>query len=286
MHLALAVVLSVAIGLSLGLLGGGGSILTVPILVYVLGLDAKPAIAMSLLVVGIASLAALVPHALAQRVRFGTGGAFGLASMATAFLGGRVAHAIPSGVLLLAFAGTMLVTALAMLRGRPRAAGEPAQPRWGRVAVSGAGIGLLTGILGAGGGFLIVPALVLFCGMDIVTSVATSLFVIAMNSFAGFAGYLGTVSVDLRVAGLMSAAAVGGSLLGARWAGRVRPAALRRGFARFVLAMGVFMVGRQTSITIGAIALVIALTAAWMFPRSTPATLHHPLHHTRTGAKT
>jgi hypothetical protein len=243
--LAAALVLSLAIGVSLGLLGGGGSILTVPILVYVLGLDAKPAIATSLLVVGVTSAAAVVPHAIARRVAFGVGASFGAASMASAFLGGRIAHAIPSAALLGAFAIVMLVTGLAMLRGRRAQPGAGAMRPWGRVVLSGLAVGLLTGILGAGGGFLIVPALVLLCGLCMTDAVATSLFVIAINCAAGFAGHVGTVTIDWRLAGLVSLAAVAGSVLGARWAGRVRPDLLRKGFAWFVLAMGVFMVLRQ-----------------------------------------
>jgi len=253
-HTAAALVLSLAIGVSLGLLGGGGSILTVPILVYVIGLDAKPAIATSLLVVGITSAAALVPHARAGRVSFGTGAVFGAVSMVGAFVGSRAAHFVPSGALLVAFALMMLVTGVAMLRGRGLAAAPASERPWGRIVASGAGIGLLTGVIGAGGGFLIVPALVLLCALPMTNAVATSLFVIAVNSFAGFAGYVGCVPVDLRLAGLMTLAGVIGSVVGAKFAGRVRPESLRRGFAWFVLAMGVLMVARQTSLAVGALA--------------------------------
>jgi uncharacterized membrane protein YfcA len=264
---AVALALSVAIGVSLGLLGGGGSILTVPILVYVLGLDARPAIATSLLVVGVTSASALLPHAAARRVAFGTGANFGAASMAGAFLGGKVAYLVPSRLLLVGFAAMMLVTGLAMLRGRRSC--EPADgPRgWLRIDAIGVGVGLLTGTLGAGGGFLIVPALVLLGGLPVRSAVGTSLLVIALNSFAGFAGYVGTVAIDWRLAGLVSAAAVLGSLVGARLCLRIRPEALRRGFAWFVVGMAVLMIGRQTSWATGAaalgIAVVVAAVAAW-----------------------
>ena len=124
--LLLGLVLSLAFGLSLGLLGGG-SILTLPILVYVLGLEARPAIATSLLVVGVTSLAALLPQAGAGQVKFGVGLAFGAASVLGAFAGGRLGHHLPVGVLLVAFALVMLVTGLAMLRGRGEA--RSASPR-------------------------------------------------------------------------------------------------------------------------------------------------------------
>jgi len=137
------------------------------------------------------------------------------------------------------------------------------------VALSGIGIGMLTGIIGAGGGFLIVPALVLLLGLPITSAVATSLFVIAMNSFAGFAGYAGSVAIDLRLASMISLAAVAGSVLGARLAGKIHPESLRRGFAWFVLGMGVFMVGKQTSILGGAIGLAVAAAGVLVVRRRT-----------------
>ena len=272
MSLAVALALSLAIGIALGLLGGGGSILTVPILVYVIGLDAKPAIATSLLVVGVTSASALVPHAAARRVSFGTGATFGVASMAGAFAGGRVAHLVPSSVLLVTFALTMLVTGLAMLRVRPFGGAEHRPRSWGRIGAAGVGIWLLTGVIGAGGGFLIVPALVMLGGLPFASAVATSLFVIALNSLAGFAGYVGTVPIDWHLATLISTAGVLGSLLGARLLGRIPPEVLRRGFAWFVLAMAALMIGHHTSWVAGAAASVVAVAGALaVHPRRTTA---------------
>jgi len=217
----LAMVLALGIGVSLGLLGGGGSILTLPVLVYVLGMEAKQAIATSLLVVGITSAAAVIPHARAGRVNVRIGLAFGAASMGGAFAGGRVAHFLPSAALLLAFALMMLVTGLAMLRGRAtNVAQEGARP-WGRIIVVGIAIGLLTGVIGAGGGFVIVPALALLCGLPMTHAVATSLLVIALNSLAGFAGSVANVTFDLRTAAFMTGASVVGSVAGAFAAGRI-----------------------------------------------------------------
>lgn len=250
MTIFLALSLSLLIGLSLGLLGGGGSILTVPILVYALGMDAKRAIATSLLVVGITSIAAVVPHARAGRVQWRTGVIFGVAGMTGAYGAGLVAHFIPATVLLIAFAAMMLVTAIAMMRGRraPSGASESGEPKALPVAkVLGEGlvVGAVTGLVGAGGGFLVVPALVLLGGLPMSTAVGTSLVVIVMKSFAGFAGYLGHVDVDWNLAGLVSASAVVGSIVGGKLAGRVPQEALRRGFAWFVVAMGTFMMARQ-----------------------------------------
>jgi hypothetical protein len=267
----LALVLAVGIGVSLGLLGGGGSILTLPILVYVLGMEAKQAIATSLLVVGVTSAAALVPHARAGRVNVRIGLAFGASSMAGAFVGGRVAHFLPSGALLLAFALMMLVTGLAMLRGRGASAALVGKRPWGRILVVGVGIGLLTGVIGAGGGFVIVPALALLCGLSMSEAIATSLLVIALNSFSGFAGSIGHVTLDFRVAALITAASVVGSIAGAFAAGRVPEAALRRAFAWLVLAMAAFMLWRQTSTLWGLAAIAAAIGGAWLFRRRTTA---------------
>jgi uncharacterized protein len=248
--LALGIALAVLIGLSLGLLGGGGSILTVPILVYVLGLPAHEAIATSLLVVGVTSLAALVPHARKGRVRWQMGALFGAASMVGAYAAGRAAKLIPAVVLLLLFGGMMLVTAVAMMRkGSGDATHDP--PSEARklpyflIALEGLLVGAFTGLVGAGGGFLVVPALLLLGRLPMRQAVATSLMVITMKSFAGFAGYLSTTLIDWKLAAMVTAAAVAGSFLGANFAGRVRQDLLRRGFAWFVVTMAVFILAQE-----------------------------------------
>lgn len=245
---ALVVAASLLVGVTLGLLGGGGSILTVPLLVYLAGLDAKQAIATSLFVVGVTSLAALVPHARARRVRWKAGLLFGAFSMAGAYGGGRIAAYVPGAALLIAFALMMLATAVAMLR-KSRRGGEPEPPHRGqplrRVAVEGLAVGAVTGLVGSGGGFLVVPALVLLGGLPMGTAVGTSLLVIAMNSFAGLAGHLSGVRIDWGLALMVTAAAVAGSVVGARFAGRIPQAALRRAFGWLVVVMGVFVLARQ-----------------------------------------
>lgn len=244
--IALAVVLAVLVGVSLGLLGGGGSILAVPLLVYVAGMDAKEAIATSLLVVGTTSAVALIAHARAARVRWRTGLLFGAAGMAGAYAGGRIAEFIPGTVLLVAFALMMLATAAAMIRGR-RTPDKPAHTELPvvRVLVDGVVVGLVTGLVGAGGGFLIVPALVLLGGLPMPVAVGTSLLVIAMKSFAGLAGYLASVQIDWPVALAVTAAAVLGSLVGSRLTGVVPPEKLRTGFGWFVIAMGLLILLQQ-----------------------------------------
>ena len=281
----LALVLAVGIGVSLGLLGGGGSILTLPILVHVLGMEAKQAIATSLLVVGVTSAAAMVPHARAGRVNARIGLAFGASSMAGAFVGGRSAHLLPSGALLVSFAIMMLVTGLAMLRGRAANAAIVGSRPWGRILLVGVGIGLLTGVIGAGGGFVIVPTLVLLCGLSMPEAIGTSLLVIALNSFSGFAGSIAHVAIDVRVATLVTTASVVGSIGGAFAAGRVREILLRRVFAWLVLVMAAFMLWRQTSASWGLAAALAAVIGAWIVRRPAAAASKSEICEQRTQTK-
>ncbi len=244
---ALALVLSLFIGVALGLLGGGGSILTTPILIYALGVETKPAIATSLIVVGVTSLAAVVQHARAGNVVWKTGLVFGVSGMVGAYLGGYVAAWVPETVLLLLFAAMMLATAVAMFRGRK--APDPDAPHadhalW-KVVGEGIVVGVVTGLVGAGGGFLVVPALALLGGLPMPKAIGTSLLVIAMKSFAGYLGHAAHVTVDLQLAALVSVAAVIGSFGGSALASSVPPEALRKGFAGFVLVMACFVLFQQ-----------------------------------------
>ncbi|WP_207946786.1 sulfite exporter TauE/SafE family protein [Actinomadura sp. 7K507] len=242
MTLAMTLLASLAIGISLGLLGGGGSILTVPILVYVAGAEVKQAIAMSLFVVGATSVAGVLPHARTGRVRWRTGLLFGGAGMAGAYAGGRLAAFIPGGVLLAAFAVMMAVTAVAMLRSRPAPTGGHVDRPLLRILAEGVTVGLVTGLVGAGGGFLVVPALVLLGGLPMPVAVGTSLLVIAMKSFAGLAGHLAGIHIDWPLTLAVTGAAVLGGLAGSGLAGRIDPERLRQVFGWFVLVMAVFVV--------------------------------------------
>ncbi|WP_405093903.1 sulfite exporter TauE/SafE family protein [Micromonospora sp. NBC_01392] len=253
---------AVLIGVSLGLLGGGGSILAVPLLVYVAGLPAKEAIATSLLVVGATSAVGVLPHARAHRVRWRTGLIFGAAGMTGAYAGGRLAGFVPAGVLLTAFALMMLATAAAMIRGRRPVEGRPTPRELPtlRVILDGVVVGLVTGLVGAGGGFLVVPALALLGGLPMPVAVGTSLVVIAMKSFAGLAGYLSSVRIDWTLAAAVTVAAIVGSLLGGRLAGRIPEHVLRLSFGWFVVAMGGFVLARQLPPLAG-LGLVILVAA-------------------------
>jgi uncharacterized protein len=265
--IALTVGLAVFVGISLGLLGGGGSILTVPLLAYVAGLDPKQAIATSLLVVGVTSAVGAVTHARADRVRWKVAAVFGAAAMAGAYAGGRLAHFIPGNVLLIAFSLIMIFAAMAMLRGRKDIGDESA----GRLPVAkivllGATVGLISGLVGAGGGFLLVPALALLGGLPMPAAIGTSLVVISMQSFAGFAGHLSGEAIDWKLAGMVTAAAVVGSVIGGRLTDYMEPATLRRAFGWFVLAMAALVLAKEANIWIGvAVAIVAAIAGAMAF---------------------
>lgn len=269
--LVLTLLAAVLVGLALGVLGGGGSILTVPILVYLAGQEPKQAIAMSLFVVGVTSVVGAVSHARAGRVRWRTGLVFGAAGMAGAYGGGRLAELVPGTWLLVGFAVMMIATAVAMIRGRGD--GTPARPcaelPVARVIAEGLAVGAVTGLVGAGGGFLVVPALALLGGLPMAVAVGTSLVVIAMKSFAGLAGYLATVHIDWKLAALVTVAAVAGSLIGGRLAGRIPEAVLRKGFGWFVLVMGGFVLAGQLPAVAWVVPVLLATGAggAWLIGR-------------------
>ncbi|AFM15832.1 putative permease [Mycolicibacterium chubuense NBB4] len=252
--IALTVALAVLVGVSLGLLGGGGSILTVPLLAYVAGMDVKHAIATSLLVVGATSAVGAISHARAGRVQWRTGLVFGAAGMVGAYGGGLLGRFLPDTVLMITFAAIMIATALAMLRGRKDSASTARSLPVAKALPLGIAVGLITGIVGAGGGFLIVPALALLGGLPMPIAVGTSLVVIALNSLAGLAGHLSSASMDWRLAALITAAAVAGALIGSRLTSVVDPNALRKGFGVFVLAMSVVVLWQEAGAAVGAVA--------------------------------
>jgi uncharacterized membrane protein YfcA len=254
----IAAVLAVFIGMAVGLLGGGGSILTTPLLVYVAGFDPKEAITASLFVVAITSIFGLIGHARAGRVIWKTGVLFGVAGMVGAFIGGQIGSRLPGIVLLVAFAIMMGVTAVAMIRGRKQVAGKSHGGRpIVRILIDGLVVGLVTGLVGAGGGFLVVPALVLLGGLAMPNAVATSLLVVAMKSIAGFFGYAlsfggGSVvqwnpeiQLDWPVILIVTGAAIIGALIGSRLVGLIHPDLLRKIFGWFVLVMAVFILVQE-----------------------------------------
>lgn len=238
----LGFLLAALVGLSLGLLGGGGSILTVPILVYALGFEAKTAIAMSLPIVGATSLAGALGHWRAGNVRPRTALLFGLAAMAGAFLGARLAVFLSGALQLAILAVVMLAAAVSMFRGRigERPAGAGTAPALAPLLAIALGVGVLTGVVGIGGGFLVVPALVLLARVPMQQAVGTSLLVIAMNSAAGAAGYVGQVAVPWGFMAAFTAVAILGGLAGTALVRFVPQAGLKRAFALFLVGVGLF----------------------------------------------
>ncbi len=245
----IALALAALVGVSLGLLGGGGSILTVPILTYVLGMPPREAIAASLFIVGATSAVSMIGHAKAGRVRWKAGLLFGVAGMAGAFAGGILGGLIPGAILMVLFAVMMIVTATAMIRGRKNQAAKSSTaehtPALARILLDGFLVGIATGLVGAGGGFLIVPALNLLGGLPMAIAVGTSLLVITMKSFAGLSGYLFSVQLNWPIVLAFTATAIAGSFAGVALAGRVPERALRKGFGIFVLVVGAFVLVQE-----------------------------------------
>lgn len=240
----LGLALAAVVGLSLGLLGGGGSILTVPIFVYVLGMDAKPAIAMSLAVVGTTSLFGAVRHWRIGNIQLRLALMFGGIAMAGTYLGTHLAAFVSGTVQLVLFAMVMLGAAVLMLRNKqPALAKSPERTNSansiGLVAAAGIAVGILTGLVGVGGGFLIVPALVLFAKLPMKQAVGTSLVVIAMTAASGFAGYLGHVAIDWGMLAAFTLVAILATLAGTFLVRYISPHVLRRSFAVLLLVMSV-----------------------------------------------
>lgn len=236
----LAAILALLIGVTLGLLGGGGSILTVPVFVYVLGIESKRAIAMSLPVVGLAALVGVARHARLGNIDLRTALLFGLAAMTGAYAGARVAQFLLGPVQLALFALVMLAAAVSMLRNAklPEDADAARRASWGKLMPIGLGVGMVTGLVGAGGGFLIVPALVLLGRVPMRQAIGTSLLVISMNTAAGFAGYWNAVDFDWMLIVSFALVAGIGIVGGAALVHRVPTAQLKRGFAVLLMVVG------------------------------------------------
>ena len=236
----LAIGLALLIGLTLGLLGGGGSIHTVPVFVYALGLDPKRAIAMSLPVVGGAALVGAIQHWRKGNVALRTALPFGAAAMLGAFAGARLAGGINGHIQLAIFSVVMIAAAFSMFRSAraPESAQPKATKSWPALLAIGVGVGAVTGLVGAGGGFLIVPALVILGGLTMAQAVGTSLLVIAMNTGAGFLGYQGTVDIDWPLVLRFGAVTAVGILVGSSLVQYVPQRALKQAFALLLVVIG------------------------------------------------
>lgn len=239
----LTLLLATLVGISLGLLGSGGSILAVPILVYVAEIEARQAIAASLAIVGTVSLVGALWAWRAGRVRPRTALRFGGYALVGTYAGTQLAHLVTPSFQLALFALVMMAAAASMLRSshQPEPAGPPRHLLPAALAV-----GMLTGLVGVGGGFLIVPALVTLGGVPMVEAVGTSLVVIAMNSAVGVLGYLNHVTLPWPLVGGFVAAAGVGLLIGARLARGFSPAVLKRVFAVLVLLVGTVILAKES----------------------------------------
>lgn len=258
----LGYVLAGGIGVSLGLMGGGGSVLAVPILVYVMGVEPKSAIAMTLFIVGVVSLVGLVPHGRQGNINLPKAGVFGSATMVGAFLGAQLTRLpwLTGTVQLILFAVMMVLAAIFMIR-KGQTTTNPGTGAldlndypppicrhcWLWLLTEGLGIGVLTGLVGVGGGFAIVPALVLLGKTEMREAIGTSLVIIVMNAIAGFAGYWGQADVilDWHLMVNFTFAAGIGILLGGYGSRFVSAKKLQRGFGYFLLIVAVFILFQQ-----------------------------------------
>lgn len=252
---------SALIGISLGLIGGGGSILTVPVLVYLFHVDAVLATAYSLFIVGATSLVGTFPKYKQGLVNIKTGLIFGIPSIAAVYLTRKlIVPAIPvevfsvgdfivtkSILMMLLFATLMVFASISMIRdAKPIVNSDsPKGFNYPMILLEGAVVGMLTGLVGAGGGFLIIPALVLFTGLPMKEAVGTSLMIIAAKSLIGFTGDIGHFAIDWNLLFTVSGIAIAGIFFGNYLSLKIDGAKLKKGFGWFVLIMGIYIIMKE-----------------------------------------
>lgn len=241
----LALLGAVAIGLSLGLTGAGGSILTLPVLVYLADVPPRQAVGLSLLIVGVAALAGAWQRARAGDLHFKAAGMFVISGMLGAVGGSQLTHLVTPSALMTLFAILMAIIGLSMLVPRKNVPQPAPECHPLRCLLAGGGVGVITGFIGVGGGFLLVPALVKFARLPLRAATGTSLAIIACNSAAGFLSHLGDAAVSWRLAAVFAIIAAAGVLVGGKVVSRLPEAALRRAFAVLVLATATFVLWRR-----------------------------------------
>jgi hypothetical protein len=243
------------VGLVLGLLGSGGSILTVPVLVYLVGEPEKLAIAESLGIVTLISFVGALPFVYRGQVSWRSVGLFGLPGMVGAYLGAYLSQFMPGALQLAIFAAVMLLAAAMMVRRQaPSREMAGTRARW-KMMLDGLGVGVLTGIVGVGGGFLIVPALVLLGGLPMHLAIGTSLFIISVKSVGGFVKYIdvlgGAHAIHWDLLLIFSAIGIVGSVVGGKVGTYVPQDQLKRGFAGFLVLMGVVILWQNVASMVG-----------------------------------
>ncbi len=236
-------VLGFIIGAVLGLLGGGGSILTVPALVYLAGQTAQGAVTASLMIVGTNSAFGALYHRTQGTMNWRVALTFGGVGMVTAYFAAGLSELFSPGALMVAFALLMLAVGLMMVwrQSHPVDTDVQASKGWLTITLTGAAVGVLTGFLGVGGGFLIVPALVMLVGLPFRQAVGTSLVIIAMNSLAGLLGHLHGMEIDMATVTTFAVAGIVGTMAGTRLAQRIEPKRLQTLFAAFIIALALFL---------------------------------------------
>ena len=244
------------VGLVLGLLGSGGSILTVPVLIYLVGEPNKLAIAESLGIVTLISFVGALPFVYRGQVSWRNVLLFGLPGMIGAYLGAYLSQFMPGALQLVIFAGVMLLAAAMMMRRTVPDPGDAPLRLYWKVMLDGFGVGVLTGLVGVGGGFLIVPALVLLGGLPMHLAIGTSLFIISVKSVSGFVKYIDVLgeaglSIHWDLVLIFSAIGIVGSFIGGKVGAYVPQARLKRGFALFLILMGVVILWQNVAAMVG-----------------------------------
>jgi len=256
----LSYILASLIGLSLGLIGGGGSILTVPVLVYVASIDPVTSTAYSLFIVGITSLVGVFGKVKAGLVNFRTAILFGIPSIISVYLTRLIiVPSIPDIILsidsfiltkdlliMLVFAIVMFVASITMIKERKELKSFSGDPKVIYILAEGVLVGLLTGFVGAGGGFLIIPALVIFLGLEMKKAVGTSLMIISMKSLIGFVGDLqGDIHIDWSFLLIFSLISIVGIFTGNKISKNISSSKLKKSFGYFVLVMAIYIIVKE-----------------------------------------
>lgn len=239
------------IGISLGLLGSGGSILTVPVLVYLVGEPEKVAIAESLGIVASISLVGAIPYAIRKEVDWKSVFFFGIPGMAGTYGGAALSQLLSGTTQLLIFAVVMILAAFMMIRSKSVKEGAEVKsaPKW-LLVIEGLVVGVLTGLVGVGGGFLIIPALVIIGGLSMRIAVGTSLFIIAAKSAMGFAKYIDVLKqddlqVNWQLLAVFTVVGILGSFVGGKLSNKIPQESLKKGFGYFLVIMGMYILGTK-----------------------------------------